>query len=121
MAQMNNRNLFWLIPIGVIAFFVAISLVAVMFWRGFPYPAFAGPGPWYVWWFPFGFFLFIPVVFLFFFAIRWFFWGAFGWGRWGYHYGGYGSALEILGQRYARGEITKEQYDQMRNDLEQNR
>jgi len=27
------------------------------------------------------------------------------------------SALEILRQRYARGEITKEQFDQMRRDL----
>ncbi len=28
------------------------------------------------------------------------------------------SALEILRQRYARGEITKEQFDQMRRDIE---
>ncbi len=27
-------------------------------------------------------------------------------------------ALEILKKRYARGEITKEQYDQMRKDLQ---
>jgi putative membrane protein len=27
------------------------------------------------------------------------------------------SALRILRERYARGEITKEQYDQMRRDL----
>ena len=27
------------------------------------------------------------------------------------------SALEILRKRYARGEITKEQFDQMRRDL----
>ena len=27
------------------------------------------------------------------------------------------SAIEILRQRYARGEITKEQFDQMRRDI----
>ena len=30
----------------------------------------------------------------------------------------HGDALEILRERYARGEVTKEQYDRMRDDLE---
>jgi putative membrane protein len=30
-----------------------------------------------------------------------------------------GSALEILNRRYARGELSKEQYERMRHDLEQ--
>ena len=56
-----------------------------------------------------------------FFVFRFAFWGwGWGWGR-GYHQGSWGSdglyALEILNQRYARGEITKEQYDQMKTDL----
>ncbi|MGE5222146.1 MAG: SHOCT domain-containing protein [Omnitrophica WOR_2 bacterium] len=29
------------------------------------------------------------------------------------------SALDVLRTRYARGEITREQYEQMRNDLEE--
>ena len=66
-----------------------------------------------------GFFFFLIVAF---FAFRMVFWG---WGlearlllsrRMG---SAYGDALEILNQRYARGEITKEQYDQMKRDIQQ--
>lgn len=71
--------------------------------------------PW-LWWFPFGWFIFIPVFFLIFFAVRWYFWGGWWWGR-GWYYG-YDPALDTLRQRFAKGEITKEQYDQMRRDLE---
>jgi len=52
-------------------------------------------------------------------AVRWFFW-PWGWGR-GYSRRGYWHGDEsyyILRARYARGEITKEQYDQMMRDLE---
>ncbi|MCL4435378.1 MAG: SHOCT domain-containing protein [Thaumarchaeota archaeon] len=65
--------------------------------------------------FPFGFLIFIFLIFL---VGRWFFWG-WGWRR-GYYYRGYWhhvDATEILRQRYARGEITKEQFDQMMKDL----
>jgi len=69
-------------------------------------------------WFPFPFFplLFIPVVFLLFFGFRWFFWGRWGWNRdW---YGPYlDPALETLRERFARGEITKEQFDDMAKTL----
>jgi putative membrane protein len=69
-------------------------------------------------WFLFPFFplLFIPIAFLFFFGLRWFFWG-----RWGWNRGWYGpyhdSALETLRERFARGEITKEQFDDMAKTL----
>jgi hypothetical protein len=71
--------------------------------------------------FPFGFLFFLLFLFLL-FRLAW--WGA-GWGggRWGYwrpygHWGGWpGGAEEIARQRYARGEITREQYTQILNDL----
>jgi putative membrane protein len=48
-------------------------------------------------------------------------WRGFGWG--GDHYGHYSSsgerenAMEILRQRYAKGEISKDQYEQMKRDI----
>ena len=70
-------------------------------------------------WFPFPFFplIFIPFLFLFFFGFRWFFWGC--WGR-GSYYGQYSDpAITVLRERYAKGEITREQLEQMTRDLEQ--
>jgi uncharacterized membrane protein len=79
-----------------------------------------GSFPYFGWWGGpfFGWFFFIPLIFIAFFAFRWFWWRP--WGRgW---YGGYGyddPAMETLRQRFARGEISKEQYEQMAKDLEQ--
>jgi len=70
---------------------------------------------------PFGFFFFL---FFLFFVFGWFRWWGWGWGgwrgypmMWGYH----DSAAEILRHRYARGEITKDQFDQMMRDIQQSR
>ena len=57
--------------------------------------------------------------FLFFGLLRFAFWGP---RRWGYYrgYGPYGrqnEAYHIRRERYARGELTKDQYDQMMRDL----
>src|SRR6266581_3382049 len=74
--------------------------------------------------FPFGFFIF---VFFLFFLFRGLFWGWGGWGWRGYPmYGRYGyghhdGAAEILRRRYAGGEITKDQFDQMMRDITQSR
>jgi len=75
------------------------------------------PHPFFGFFFPFGFFIFI---FILFFAFRWLFfpWRGRYYGRWWYHQG---EAEEILRQRYAKGEITKDQFDQMMRDLEQHR
>ena len=106
---------------AVLAVFIVtiVAFLAVLTIRGYPSspaPAYYGyPG--FGWWFlfPFGiFFLFIVL----FFVSRLIFWPM-GWG-WGRRYWyGYGDAREIIRQRYARGEITKEQFDQMNRDLEQ--
>ncbi|HLC10733.1 MAG TPA: hypothetical protein VJL56_02690 [Candidatus Bathyarchaeia archaeon] len=69
--------------------------------------------------FPFGLFAFFWI-FAIFFVLGWLF---FRW-RWGYtrhHWGGwvYGDrAYCILRERYASGETTKDQYDQMMRDLQ---
>ncbi len=102
--------------VAIVSFFALIAI------RGYPaapmttyngYPFFGG---WFF--FPFGIIFFFLFLFL---VTRFVFWGWWGWGwRRRYWYGyEYGDAHEILRQRYARGEITKEQFDQMTRDLEQ--
>jgi len=66
---------------------------------------------------------FILVCFLVMMALRFTAWGPWG-NRMGCGMGGMGESLEaeeILRQRYARGEVTKEQYDQMLRDLREGR
>jgi putative membrane protein len=62
---------------------------------------------------------FLFVCFLVMMVFRFFFGGSWnhrmGWGM--HRMGGAMDAEEIIRQRYARGEITKEQYDQMLRDL----
>ncbi len=80
------------------------------------------PHPFFGWFFfPFGFFFLFFIVFG---AFRWLFFpwrGRYRHGGWGYRWGEGDEAAEILRQRYAKGEITKEQFDQMMRDLQQNR
>ena len=123
---MNTRRkgfMGWIL--GLIVALLILGAVAAFFghlvYGAYP-PYYYGPG-----YFPFGFFF--PFGFIFFFLFvfilfRLVFWrGGWGWGpgRWGYRgYGGYwGDAKEVLRLRYARGEITKEQFDQMMRDLAQ--
>lgn len=110
----------------ILALVVAVFILAAV--GAFVGHLFYGPGPMYYYgpgYFPFGFFPFGFIFFvLFIFLIaRMVFWrGGWGWGRWGYrgYYGGYwGDAREILKHRYAKGELTKEQFEQMMRDLEQ--
>ena len=106
---------------GILALFVAVVLamfVGAILVHAFV-PGFAG---YRYGFFPFGFFFF-PFGFLFFVLIaallfRWVFWprpwGGYRQGYWNYQ----GDAYEILRERYAKGEITKEQFDQMMQDLQ---
>jgi putative membrane protein len=73
----------------------------------------------YGWWpgAPFGWFLFIPLFFIVFFALRFYWWGPWGGGGWWYYRGD--SAMDILRERFARGEITREQFEQMKKDIQQ--
>lgn len=66
--------------------------------------------------FPFGLLIFLLIVFL---IVRIAFGGWWGWG-WRRNRGYYGwtDSKEILRQRYARGEISKEQFDQMMRDID---
>jgi putative membrane protein len=71
-----------------------------------------------------GFFLLIVIVWLGFFLLRVSFWSARTQGRYGGGNGPYGGprhgpdpAVVIARQRYARGEITREQFDQIMTDL----
>lgn len=102
-----------LIPIVVVLVFVGIG-VAIYF-QG---PPTANAFPYYGWWYPFPwFFLIIPVFFLVFFGLRWTFWGGWWGGGW-YYRQHFDPALEILKERFAKGEVTKEQFEQMARDLE---
>ena len=100
----------FLVVIGLV---IAASLVAYAFRR---------PGSGFVFFPFFGFgWVFFLLFFLFFWGMRW--WGGWGWGWYsrGGRYWRYGDdAHAILRTRYARGEITKDQFDQMMRDLEQN-
>ena len=64
------------------------------------------------WWFAFFPLVWFLVIVLFF--------RVFGWRRWHHHHGWHGggaSAEQVLGERYARGEITEEEYKQRRTVL----
>jgi putative membrane protein len=68
------------------------------------------------WPFPMGLFVGIFVIFIIFGILRWIFWPPwYGYRRrhWRYQ----DESYYILRQRYARGEITKEQFEQMTQDL----
>lgn len=109
------RRILLLLGLGATVM-VGVGLVAVLALGWTPGPPWGGPYPLFWPLFPLGFFL---VALLVISAARWAWWGARGeaWGR----YGGYGPprARELLRERYVRGEITREQFREMRRELEE--
>jgi len=114
----RRTGLGWLIG-GLIVFIVAAFAFAAVA-RLYFYPPvmpYSGGGFFFPFFIPFGFLIFLFIIFA---LSRLLFWPwAWGWrrGHWYHH----DEAEEILRQRYAKGEITKEQFDQMRRDLVQRR
>jgi putative membrane protein len=109
----------WIIG-AIIAFFL---LAAVLAWIGFAWygttPTYVRMYPGYMYFpffFPFGILFFFLAIFV---IVRLVFWRSWGWGYWGRraYYGM--DSKEILKRRYARGEITKDQFEQMLRDIEQ--
>ncbi|MDG6904313.1 MAG: hypothetical protein JRN20_00850 [Nitrososphaerota archaeon] len=120
-ADPRRMQLRWLLfpLIGVVAITAIFTGLVVYF--GVSNASYNGP-PYFGWfgWPFFGFgWIFIPIVFfLIFFGFRWYFWGSFEWRRgWGYCGRYYDPAIEALRERYARGEIKKEQFDEMTKKL----
>ena len=99
---------------GGLVLLALVAILLTMAFRPYYYPTMM---PYYGGWFffPFGFVFFIFIVFA---LSRLLFWPwAWGWRRSYWHHGD--EASEILRQRYAKGELTKEQFTQMMKDLEQ--
>jgi uncharacterized membrane protein len=68
--------------------------------------------------FPFGLLFGIFLIFIIFGALRWVFW-PWGWGYRRSHWRYRDESYYIVRQRYARGEITKEQFQQMMRYLQE--
>ena len=108
--------------IGLGFLLVFAAFVGAMIYFRFTTPPMVNGMAHYGWWFPFGgIWLFLGFL-LFFGVLRRAFWGPWWWGgyrrgRWGWDGRREDVAYHILRERYARGEITKEQYDAMMRDL----
>lgn len=122
---MNGRDdgLRWL-WIGLSGMFILIGVAAVIAVLLFGDKIVLTPGnfttqsfnPWNWIWNLIGLFIFLWVLF---FVIRVFI-RPWRWHRY-YDFWAHGDATDILRERYARGEITKEQFESMMDDLKRNR
>jgi putative membrane protein len=95
---------FW--PLFPLAFLGAFLLLVVLAWELGASGRWGGPAPYFWPIFPLGFFL---LFFAFFLTLRFAFWGR-GWGGRAGHWGGPYSAEAVLRHRYARGEISEQEF-----------
>jgi putative membrane protein len=105
-----NWLLVCLILLAVLAFVIALT-VRVLSRPATTYYY----GSRFLFFFPFGVLLFFLIVFVIARLIFWPWGGGYRRAYWRH----YSESVEIVKARYARGEITKEQFDQMMRDLEQ--
>jgi putative membrane protein len=114
----RRRPRVWIVAAVALAAVAIIGVVLLLYLDGYLGPAPYGSHPYFG--FLGGFLLLFLFVWLGFFLLRVTFWTARTQGR----YGGYGGprrgpdpAVMVARQRYARGEITREQFDQIMTDL----
>src|ERR1044071_5312200 len=106
MSNQESYRMKRIIGAGIIGLIVVIGIsIALSFYFS---PRFGGYFP-----FHFGWLGGIFLLFIIFWVARWFFWP---W-RGGWHRYESTNAESILKERYAKGEITKEQFDQMMHDI----
>jgi putative membrane protein len=111
----NHR---WILVLVLAVAAIAAALTGLYFYKSSSSIYYYSP-PYFGWWLGWPF---IPLLFfLIFFGLRWIFWGGCGWARGcGYYRQYYDSAFENLRERFAKGEITKEQFDDMVRNLREN-
>ncbi len=106
----------WMVPVAMLVV-LTVVVIGFLLWLSFFGPVHAGGYYLRGWFFfPFGF---LFLLFVLFFGVRIAFW-SYRWGDGGRRSRRYGPSA-ILRARYARGEITRDQFLQMQRDLDDSR
>jgi uncharacterized membrane protein len=110
----GGSSRYWVIPLTALGVLLAATVGFFLLVWGRVIPAPTGSGPYPPFWplFPLGFLVFWLVVFV---VVRP--WGGWGGARWGPRWDPVPDAREIVRIRYARGEISREQWVEMTHEL----